>query len=122
MAEPMIFANLLHLSYNMWGDWENPKVKGKYWTARPYLRFDEKLWNDLLEANFLLRDGHVWIVDHEYAGMGDPFFDLGNLSINNALSDDLQVSAGEGVNEDVQLFADEELLKPLERWFFGHTS
>ena len=46
--------------------------------------------NDLLEANFLLRDGHVWIVDHEYAGMGDPFFDLGNLSINNALSDDAQ--------------------------------
>ena len=36
------------------------------------------------------RDGHVWIVDHEYAGMGDPFFDLGNLSINNALSDDAQ--------------------------------
>jgi thiamine kinase-like enzyme len=46
--------------------------------------------NDLLEANFLLRDGRVWIVDHEYAGMGDPFFDLGNLSINNALSDDAQ--------------------------------
>jgi thiamine kinase-like enzyme len=46
--------------------------------------------NDLLEANFLFRDGHVWIVDHEYAGMGDPFFDLGNLSINNALSDDSQ--------------------------------
>jgi thiamine kinase-like enzyme len=46
--------------------------------------------NDLLEANFLLRDGHVWIVDHEYAGMGDPFFDLGNLSINNAMSDDAQ--------------------------------
>jgi thiamine kinase-like enzyme len=46
--------------------------------------------NDLLEANFLLREGHVWVVDHEYAGMGDPFFDLGNLSINNALSDDAQ--------------------------------
>jgi thiamine kinase-like enzyme len=46
--------------------------------------------NDLLEANFLLRGGHVWVVDHEYAGMGDPFFDLGNLSINNALSDDAQ--------------------------------
>lgn len=46
--------------------------------------------NDLLEANILLRDGHVWIVDHEYAGMGDPFFDLGNLSINNALSDGAQ--------------------------------
>ncbi|HEX6399270.1 MAG TPA: choline/ethanolamine kinase family protein [Actinomycetota bacterium] len=46
--------------------------------------------NDLLESNFLLRDGHVWIVDHEYAGMGNPFFDLGNLSINNALSDEAQ--------------------------------
>src|SRR5919201_6917403 len=27
--------------------------------------------NDLLESNFLFRDGHIWIVDHEYAGMGD---------------------------------------------------
>ncbi len=27
----------------------------------------------------------MWIVDYEYAGMGDRFFDLGNLSINNGL-------------------------------------
>jgi hypothetical protein len=40
---------------------------------------------------------------------------------NNALSDDLGVSAGEGVNEDVRPFADDDLLKPLERWFFGHN-
>jgi hypothetical protein len=40
---------------------------------------------------------------------------------NNALSDDLEVSAEEGVNEDVRPFGEEELLKPLERWFFGHT-
>ena len=40
---------------------------------------------------------------------------------NNALSDDLEVSAEEGVNEDVRPFRDEELLKPLERWFFGHA-
>jgi thiamine kinase-like enzyme len=46
--------------------------------------------NDLLESNFLRRGDHIWIVDHEYAGMGDPFFDLGNLSINNALSDEAQ--------------------------------
>lgn len=39
---------------------------------------------------------------------------------NNALSDDLRVSAGEGVNESVEPFTDDELLKPLERWFFGH--
>jgi thiamine kinase-like enzyme len=44
--------------------------------------------NDLLEANFLLRDGRVWVVDHEYAGMGDPFFDLGNVSINHELTPD----------------------------------
>jgi hypothetical protein len=39
---------------------------------------------------------------------------------NNALSDDLEISAEEGVNEDVRPFDREELLKPLERWFFGH--
>jgi thiamine kinase-like enzyme len=41
--------------------------------------------NDLLNANFLKAGDHVWIVDYEYAGMGDPFFDLGNFSINNEL-------------------------------------
>ena len=39
---------------------------------------------------------------------------------NSALEDDLKVSAGEGVNEAVAPFAEDELLKPLERWFFGH--
>jgi aminoglycoside phosphotransferase (APT) family kinase protein len=46
--------------------------------------------NDLLNANFLRDEAHTWIVDYEYAGMGDPFFDLGNLSINNGLSDEAQ--------------------------------
>ena len=41
--------------------------------------------DDLLNANFLLDGDHVWIVDYEYAGMGDPFFDLANLSVNNGL-------------------------------------
>ena len=49
MSEPIIYANLLHLSYNMWGDWENHSVKGKFWAAKPELRFDETLWNDLLK-------------------------------------------------------------------------
>ena len=39
---------------------------------------------------------------------------------NGALSDDLQISVEEGVNEDVRPFGEDELLKPLERWFFGH--
>ena len=50
-------------------------------------------------------------------------FELGDAleAANNCLSDDLAVSSGDGVNEDVRPFAEEELLKPLERWFFGHT-
>lgn len=46
----MILANLLHLSYNMWGDWQNPEVKSPYHAARPYLRFDDALWSDLIDA------------------------------------------------------------------------
>jgi hypothetical protein len=46
----MIYANLLHLSYNMWSDWQNPAVKSPYYGAQPYLRFDDALWNDLLAA------------------------------------------------------------------------
>ena len=41
--------------------------------------------NDLLNANFL-DDGEVRIVDWEYAGMGDRFFDLANLSVNHEFS------------------------------------
>ena len=44
--------------------------------------------NDLLTAN-LLHDGtRVRIVDWEYAGMGDRYFDLGNLSVNNDFGED----------------------------------
>ncbi len=41
--------------------------------------------NDLLTGNILraLDDGRIVIVDWEYAGMGHPCFDLGNLSVNN---------------------------------------
>ncbi len=45
--------------------------------------------NDLLPANFLLDEQQrLWLLDWEYAGWGDPFFDLGNLSVNNEFSDD----------------------------------
>ena len=43
--------------------------------------------NDLLPANLLDDGDRLWIVDWEYAGMGDPFFDLGNLSVNNAFDE-----------------------------------
>jgi len=42
--------------------------------------------NDLLNANFIDDGARIRIVDWEYAGMGDAFFDLGNFSINHDLS------------------------------------
>jgi thiamine kinase-like enzyme len=44
--------------------------------------------NDLLHANFLHDGDRVRIVDWEYAGMGDRFFDLGNLAVNNEFGSD----------------------------------
>jgi thiamine kinase-like enzyme len=44
--------------------------------------------NDLLNANFIDDGTRIRIVDWEYAGMGDPFFDLGNFSVNHALTPD----------------------------------
>jgi thiamine kinase-like enzyme len=44
--------------------------------------------NDLLNANFIHDGARMRIVDWEYAGMGDPAFDLGNFSINHELDAD----------------------------------
>ena len=41
--------------------------------------------NDLLNANFLDDGERLRIVDWEYAGMGDRFFDLANFSVNHEL-------------------------------------
>lgn len=44
--------------------------------------------NDLLNANFIADGSRLWIVDWEYAGRGDPFFDLGNFAVNHELDAD----------------------------------
>jgi thiamine kinase-like enzyme len=44
--------------------------------------------NDLLTANFVRDGARVCIVDWEYAGMNDRYFDLGNLSVNNGFDDE----------------------------------
>ncbi len=59
--------------------------------------------NDLLPGNVLFEDsGRAWLLDFEYAGMNDRFFDLGNLSVNCGLD----------------ASADEELL----RLYFGEAT
>jgi thiamine kinase-like enzyme len=50
----------------------------------PFLR---PCHNDLLNGNFLVTD-RLFILDWEYAGMGDIFFDLANFSNNHELAED----------------------------------
>jgi len=45
----MIWGCLWHLSYNMWVDHDAPQLRRKHICAKPYLRFDSGLWNDLLK-------------------------------------------------------------------------
>jgi thiamine kinase-like enzyme len=62
--------------------------------------------NDLLNANFLDDGECIRIVDWEYAGMGDPFFDLANFSINHdfAETDDRALlTAYTGRSDDLDL-------------------
>jgi hypothetical protein len=80
------------------------------------------------------RPGAVWAVGRainpRHRSIPEPLpddyvfqgFEMGDAldAANGALRDDLAVSAGEGVNEHVREFDEVELLKPLERWFFGH--
>ncbi|HEY1352125.1 MAG TPA: choline kinase family protein [Ktedonobacteraceae bacterium] len=44
--------------------------------------------NDLLAGNFIDEGHTLRIVDWEYAGMGDLFFDLGNFAANQALDEE----------------------------------
>ena len=41
--------------------------------------------NDCLPANFIASPEGIRIVDWEYAGMGNRWFDLGNFAVNNEL-------------------------------------
>jgi thiamine kinase-like enzyme len=62
--------------------------------------------NDLLNANFIAdENGRIWIVDWEYAGMGDRFFDLANFSVNHDFTeaDDAALLASYGVEDERSL-------------------
>lgn len=46
----MIWAYLVHLSFNMWGDRiEYPNFVGEHYEAQPYLRCDRSMWDSILE-------------------------------------------------------------------------
>jgi thiamine kinase-like enzyme len=45
--------------------------------------------NDLLSENFIVdANGKMWVIDWEYGGMTDPYFDLGDFCVEHPLSDD----------------------------------
>ena len=44
--------------------------------------------NDLLASNFIDDTHSIRILDWEYAGMGDLFFDLGNFAVNQSLNEE----------------------------------
>jgi thiamine kinase-like enzyme len=61
-------------------------------TVEAALRGDEHTpvpcHNDLLAANFVHDGRRLQIVDWEYAGMGNRYFDLANFAVNNSLDAD----------------------------------
>jgi thiamine kinase-like enzyme len=60
--------------------------------------------NDLLAANFLRgADDQLWLIDWEYAGMNDRYFDLGNLAVNNELDGDADEALIEAYFGDVTM-------------------
>jgi thiamine kinase-like enzyme len=64
--------------------------------------------NDLLNANFIDDGERLWLVDWEYAGMGDRFFDLANFAVNHELDpveDGLLLRAYFGAERDEDLAA-----------------
>ena len=78
---------------------EGAEVPAAYATARQFARRIETArgaiperpcHNDLLNANFIDDGSRIRIVDWEYAGMGDVFFDLANFSINHSFDEDAQ--------------------------------
>jgi thiamine kinase-like enzyme len=80
--------------------------------------------NDLLNANFILDGERLWIVDWEYAGMGDVFFDLANFSVNHELGPDeddelLRTYFGERTDTDAAVLALMRFMSDLREATWG---
>jgi thiamine kinase-like enzyme len=56
--------------------------------------------NDLLTANFLDDGERLRLLDWEYAGMNDPYFDLGNFASHHDLEPDAEVALLEAYGGD----------------------
>jgi thiamine kinase-like enzyme len=80
--------------------------------------------NDLLASNFIDDGQIIRILDWEYAGMGDVFFDLGNFAVNQSLDDEgcallLQAYFGEVRQPDLAHLHLMRLASDLRESFWG---
>lgn len=80
--------------------------------------------NDLLASNFIDDGQMIRILDWEYAGMGDVFFDLGNFAVNQSLGDErcsllLQEYFGEARQADLAHLHLMRLASDLRESFWG---
>ncbi len=74
--------------------------------------------NDLLAANVVDDGDRLWLIDYEYSGNGDPYFDLGNTWTECGLDDDhlaemVRAYAG---RDDPQLLARARLNATVSRY------
>ena len=82
------------------------RLEGGVWTVGRAVNLEERE-SDVPRKEDLLFEGYE---------MGDA---VG--AANDALTSDLEISRGDGIEQDVEPFTDGELKGPLERWFFGHS-
>jgi thiamine kinase-like enzyme len=69
-------------------DYEAAKARADEIERQLGPRAEHPCHNDLLNANFIRGEDGIRIVDWEYAGMGDRFFDLANFAVNHDLTAD----------------------------------
>jgi thiamine kinase-like enzyme len=68
-------------------DWLIERMQAAVEALNTFYRKPCPCHNDLLNANFLT-NGQLYVLDWEYAGMGDVFFDLANFSDHHKLTDE----------------------------------
>jgi thiamine kinase-like enzyme len=75
-----------------WPDWIQASLTAMEDVEKAVLRNPEPAvacHNDLLSENFIIdADGKMWIIDWEYGGMTDPFFDLGDFVMEHPFTRD----------------------------------
>jgi thiamine kinase-like enzyme len=64
--------------------------------------------NDLVRSNLIDDGARLWLIDWEYAAVGDPYYDLATIAHNNFLMDEQEI-------EFVQAYAGESQIIDLER-------